>query len=141
MKVCFDEAKKKRVGTSVLSESDLKNLVDDAYDLFNQASIESPLFHAIKLIEGDEIEVANHVKENESLSMFKERYVNDSFEGDFEGRIADIRYKYITKHFSKVVKKNKHEAVTKTDKADRVLTHRIWAIPIFLVIMFVVFHL
>ena len=141
MKVCFDEAKKKRVGTSVLSESDLKNLVDDAYDLFNQASIESPLFHAIKLIEGDEIEVANHVKENESLSMFKERYVNDSFEGDFEGRIADIRYKYITKHFSKVVKKNKHEAVTKTDKVDRVLTHRIWAIPIFLVIMFVVFHL
>lgn len=141
MEVCFDEAKKKRVGTSVLSESDLKNLVDDAYDLFNQASIESPLFHAIKLIEGDEIEVANHVKENESLSMFKERYVNDSFEGDFEGRIADIRYKYITKHFSKVVKKNKHEAVTKTDKVDRVLTHRIWAIPIFLVIMFVVFHL
>ena len=36
MEVCFDEAKKKRVGTSVLSESDLKNLVDDAYDLFHK---------------------------------------------------------------------------------------------------------
>ena len=31
--------------------------------------------------------------------------------------------------------------LSKSDKADRVLTHRIWGIPIFAVIMFLVFHL
>ena len=140
MKVCFLEAKKKRKGTSVLLESDLKELTLDAYNLFEEEKIESPLFHAIKLIEGDEIEVENHVKENKKLLSFKNKYVNDSFDGDFEGKVADTRYKYITKYFSKVVKKNKHEELTKSDKVDKVLTHRIWAIPIFLVIMFIVFH-
>ena len=140
MKVCFDEAKNKRRGISVLSDSELKDLTLDAYKLFEEEKIDSPLFHAIKLIEGDEIEVENHVKENEKLLSFKNKYINDSFDGDFEGKVADIRYKYITKYFSKVVKKNKHEELTKSDKVDRVLTHRIWAIPIFLIIMFIVFH-
>jgi ferrous iron transport protein B len=31
--------------------------------------------------------------------------------------------------------------LTPSDRADRVLTHRIWAIPLFLVVMFAVFHL
>ncbi|MFR6641309.1 MAG: hypothetical protein ACLUSP_08235 [Christensenellales bacterium] len=31
--------------------------------------------------------------------------------------------------------------MTKSDKADRVLTHKIWGIPIFLVILFGIFHL
>ena len=140
MKVCFDEAKNERRGISVLSDSELKDLTLDAYKLFEEEKIDSPLFHAIKLIEGDEIEVENHVKENEKLLSFKNKYINDSFDGDFEGKVADIRYKYITKYFSKVVKKNKHEELTKSDKVDRVLTHRIWAIPIFLIIMFIVFH-
>ena len=55
--------------------------------------------------------------------------------------VADARYKYITKHFAKVIKKSaKNDGLTKSDKIDKVLTHRIWSIPIFLVLMFIVFH-
>ena len=50
--------------------------------------------------------------------------------------------KYITSNFSNtVIKKEKDNTISKSDKIDKVLTHRIWSIPIFLLIMFVVFHL
>ena len=57
--------------------------------------------------------------------------------------VADERYKYITKHFAKAITKKDGEknSLSKSDKADRVLTHRIWGIPIFLAILFAVFHL
>ena len=40
------------------------------------------------------------------------------------------------------MQKNKEKfASTKSDKADKVLTHKIWGIPIFLVVLFAIFHL
>lgn len=65
------------------------------------------------------------------------------FGDDFEAIVADERYKYISKHFAKAfVRKNgENVRLSKSDKADRVLTHRIWGIPIFAVILFLVFHL
>ena len=141
MEVAYEEAKKPRVGSSVLLESNIKELVVKAKDLFTEEKVSSPLFHAIKLIEGDEIEVKNHVKLDSALHEFKETYAKNEFDGDFEGVVADARYKYITKYFSKVIKKNSNdEGLTKSDKIDRVMTHRIFAIPLFLVIMFIVFH-
>ena len=61
---------------------------------------------------------------------------------DLEAVIADGRYNYISEKLScvKAVKSDK-SALTGSDKIDRVLTHRIWAIPIFAVILFFVFHL
>ena len=38
-------------------------------------------------------------------------------------------------------KSNEKEKMSRSDKADRVLTHKIWGIPIFLLILFAVFHL
>ena len=38
-------------------------------------------------------------------------------------------------------KRIKKEKLTRSDRADKVLTHRVWGIPIFLVILFAVFHL
>ena len=142
MEIAYEEAKKPRVGYSVLEESNLNELILKAKDLFVQENVESPIFHAVKLIEGDEIEVNNHVKLDSELHEFKEKYAKNEFDGDFEGVVADLRYKFITKHLSKAIKKNAStDFLTKSDKVDRVMTHRIFAIPIFLVIMFVVFHL
>jgi len=43
---------------------------------------------------------------------------------------------------SKVLEHRQHPAaLTRSDRIDQVLTHRIWALPIFLVILFLVFQL
>ena len=77
------------------------------------------------------------------VDAFKKSNLDDTFGDDFEALVADGRYKYITKYFSPTIKrKNKDKfVVTPSDKADRVLTHKIWGLPIFLLILFAIFHL
>ncbi len=63
-------------------------------------------------------------------------------EGDMEGAIANARYNYITEKLSPAkVKKAPKGELTKSDKIDGVLTHRVWAIPVFIAVLFLVFHL
>src|SRR5699024_7416768 len=72
---------------------------------------------------------------------FKATFNDDTFGSDTEALIADARYKYISVHFSTLYNRSGNKAkLTRSDKIDRVLTNRWLGIPIFLAIMFVVFH-
>lgn len=140
MKKAYETSKTPRVGKTVIENKELTNLFDNVKKEF-ETKVSSPLFHAIKLVENDSIEVESHKEVLSDVSTLKTQVSDNEFEGDFEAMIADARYKYISKYFSKaIVKKTSAETMTKSDKIDKVLTHRFWSIPIFLVIMFVVFH-
>lgn len=71
------------------------------------------------------------------VEEFKKVFKDELFGNDLEAIIADGRYKYITTNYSPTLtKRRQNEAeMTSSDKVDRVLTHRIWGIPIFLVIL------
>lgn len=141
MKVAYEEASQSRKGISVLLETSMGSIIEKAQNELDSQKVESPLFHAIKLIEGDSVERALHSTLVEDVEKMKKTIDASAFDGDFEGMIADARYKYIAKHFVKTVKKSKtSDQTTKSDKIDRVLTHRIWSIPLFLLVMFIVFH-
>ena len=106
--------------------------------------IENPLFHAVKLVESDELEVAAHKPLLGMIDNFKSTFQDDIFGVDFEALIADGRYKYISKNYSTALTRNSKtdkSKLTKSDKIDRVLTHKIWGIPMFLLILFAIFHL
>lgn len=142
MERAYETAEKPRKGFSALKEGALSSLVETTAAALEKEGVLSPLFHAVKLIEADEIEVAAHPEANKIASDLKAAFPDDEFEGDFEAMVADGRYKYISAKFGKTVIRNKKRgSLTKSDKIDRVMTHKIWGIPIFLVIMFVVFHL
>lgn len=98
-------------------------------------------FHVVKLIEQDEIEKANFPQLASKVKYFESLIDSGHFEGDFEGIVADCRYKYITNHYAQALEKNKDTLVTRTQKIDKVLTHKIWGIPIFIAVMFFLFHL
>ena len=142
MERAYRAAKQKRTGKTVLSETALGHVIDDVRIALDGKGAENALFHAVKLAEGDELEVKMHPDEMKMVTGFKKQAGKELFGGDFEALIADARYKYITANFSAVVERaKKAEKMTKSEKADRVLTHRIWGIPIFLVILFGLFHL
>mgnify|MGYP004666953113 FL=1 len=142
MNKAYNECKKKREGTTVLSDSALAHLIGDVKIALKGNGVANPLFHAVKLVEGDEIEVGMHKDVVGMVDEFKKTFDDEVFGGDFEALVADGRYKYISKHFAPVLKKHSEGAqvITKSDKADKVLTHKIWGIPIFIVIMFFIFH-
>ena len=141
MERAYAASAKKRQGASVLSESSLAHVIDDIRIALKGKEVKDPLFHAVKLVEGDEIEVKNHPAEAKMAQEFKAQHAGDVFGGDFEAKAADARYKYITAHFSSALHRSaKKQGMSRSDKADRVLTHRIWGIPIFIVILFFMFH-
>ena len=142
----IEAAKEKRVGSTVLKHSVLGSAIANAEIALRLKSVHAPLFHAIKLVEKDEIEVKNHPAEASAVEAFIKENVceKDGFCGDPEAEIADARYKYITAHFSSTLtraRKPAHGDMTKSDKADKILTHKWFGIPIFLFIMFAVFHI
>lgn len=134
-----------RQAVSVLKESALGSAISNAEIALKLKEVEAPLFHAVKLVEKDSIEVKNHPAEARAAEAFiKENLTSDPFQGDTEAAIADARYKYITAHFSTTLtraRKYSHDQLSKSDKVDKVLTHKWAGIPIFLVIMFAIFHL
>ena len=141
MERAYAASAKKRQGASVLSESSLAHVIDDIRIALKGKEVKDPLFHAVKLVEGDEIEVKNHPAEAKMAQEFKAQHKDDVFGGDFEAKAADARYKYITAHFSSALHRSaKKQGMSRSDKADRVLTHRIWGIPIFIAILFFMFH-
>lgn len=132
----------KRTPYSPIAKTFLSKLYDKAIAAYTDAAFPHPVFHAVKAIEGDEVEIKENPSIVATLDAQKKEIVNE-FEGDFEGMVADLRYKHIGGFIESVLKgkKKQHAKLTKSDKADRVLTHRIWGIPIFAVIMFLIFHL
>ena len=118
-------------GTTVLHEA-LEAQIETACAYYETEEVASPLFHAIKLLEKDAIEL-----ERKGASATLEKLGGK----DLEAVIADERYKYISSNLSTAKVKANKEVLTKSDKIDKVLTHRVWAIPIFIVILFFIFHL
>ena len=137
----YAAAKKKREGTTVLQKSELFHLIRDVKIALAGQNVPSPLFHAVKLVEGDELEVKAHASAVEMVEAFKKIFSDDTFGDDFEALVADARYAYISDNFAPALRKKSAQALTKSDKADKVLTNRWGGIPIFLVILFAVFHL
>lgn len=141
MKRGREAAKNTRKGVTVLKDTPLAHLVNDVKIALEGKGVENPLFHAVKLVEKDEIEVKDHADAEKMVDDFKQTFKDDTFGGDFEALVADGRYKYISQNFSVVyTRKGEKNVLSRSDKADRVLTHRIWSIPIFLLILFAIFH-
>ncbi|MDD4003013.1 MAG: ferrous iron transport protein B [Clostridia bacterium] len=144
MKRAYEVCKEKRKGTTVLKNSALSHLINDVkIALSGSGKVDNPLFHAIKLVEMDVLEKEAHKELIKLVDDFKETFDDDVFGSDFEAVVADSRYKYISANFSTVLTKPKSDdkGFTKSDKIDLILTHKWWGIPIFLIIMFAVFHL
>ena len=136
-------SKQPREGATVLKESPVAHLVQDVAIALRAQGVEAPLFHAVKLSESDEIETKMHPELVRMVDEFKATFKDDVFGTDLEAVVADARYKYISANYSTAYQKKngKGEKLTRSDRADKVLTHRVWGIPIFIVILFAIFHL
>lgn len=125
----------------------LHNIYDDEVSaLVNQimeklnGSDEERYFKALKLVEEDKIIMENLEKEEQAeVKKLIEQALQNN-DKDYEADIADYRYKYITKLIEDSVKKaGKEHAETNSHKIDKLLTNRFLAIPIFAVIMYLLF--
>ena len=147
MKKAYEASKTPRKGRSILQKEDLNHLIGDLTIAFKAQKVDNPLFHAIKLVESDELEIKNHPDLLDLVSDFRKTIKNDLFGDDLVAIIADDRYNYITANFQGAYVRNQKNAEenevneSKSNRIDNVLTHKVFGFIIFAFILFLVFHI
>ena len=99
---------------------------------------EQKRFYAVKLFERDE-KIAEQMKHAPDVSAVIEKAEKD-MDDDSESIITNERYNYITSIIGESLKKANKEKLTTSDKIDRVVTNRWLALPIFAVVMWLVYY-
>ena len=99
-------------------------------------------WYAIKLFERDEKVMAGFTLSADASTRLEAfiRGCEEAMDDDSESIITNERYTYISKVMSHCVKKVR-TGLSTSDKIDRIVTHRILALPIFAVVMFLVYAL
>lgn len=117
---------------------DIDKEIEILKDLLKDSTLEYPKdWIAIKALEGDK----DILDQLEAKKEVKERLISLGDKAiDYELEIVDRRYDFIGKIVSKSVKKPKESVVTITDKIDKIVTNKYLGIPIFAIIMYLVFQ-
>ena len=100
-------------------------------------------WYAVKIFERDQ-KVLEQLGLNEETIAHMEKDIvtaERELDDDAESIITNERYEYITKLTQKYYKKKNAGRLSVSDKIDRILTNRILAIPIFVLVMFGVYAL
>ncbi|MDD6194662.1 MAG: ferrous iron transport protein B [Lachnospiraceae bacterium] len=95
-------------------------------------------FFAIKLLEKDD-KIQTQMKAVPDVSEEIQK-MEDVFDDDTESVITNERYVYISSIIGECATKSKKGAMTTSDKIDRVVTNRWLALPIFALVMFLVYY-
>jgi ferrous iron transport protein B len=98
---------------------------------------EQKRFFAIKLLEKDD--KINEMMTNVPDVSAEIKEMEDKFDDDTESVITNERYVYISSIIGECVTKNTKEKLTTSDKIDRIVTNRWAALPIFAVVMTIVY--
>ena len=100
---------------------------------------EQKRFFAVKLLEKDE-KIAEMMKHQPDVSREIEE-LESCFDDDTESIITNERYVYISSMIGECVTRvNKQEKLTASDKIDRIVTNRFLALPVFGLVMFLVYY-
>ena len=101
-------------------------------------------FAATKLVEGDEpMQRALHLHQDD-LDIIEKivKSMEDALGTDREAALADMRYSYIEELVKDcVVKNHRSQGLKRSQRIDRLLTHKYLGIPVFILIMLMIFYL
>lgn len=100
---------------------------------------EQKRFFAIKLLERDE-KIREIMRTVPDVSKQIDK-LEKAFDDDTESIITNERYVYISSIIKDCVTKAKSDKLTASDKIDRIVTNRILALPIFAVVMCIVYYI
>lgn len=148
-----DKVVKKAAHTTTASVGDITfPIYDDKLEaaisqildvLGNSVPQRSARFYAIKLFEHDAL-----VEAELDLSVFQRKEIKDIiriteevFTEDAESIVINERYAFIERVCKMAQSQTKDFALTLSDKIDKLVTNRILALPIFAVVMYLVYYL
>ena len=130
----YDYSKKRE---PIKYDDDIEKIIND-FDKYIKNRFVSIRFFEDGLKALDKITLAKEDLKDLLFSFYK---ANESFEIDFDMVLPNARYEKIIGYVNEIHKKSEIQGISDSDKIDRVLTHKIFGLPIFGAIMFLVFFL
>ncbi|MEG1778530.1 MAG: ferrous iron transporter B [Oscillospiraceae bacterium] len=132
----------------IVYDNNTRNALNDIISTLLEADIPDAMhinFYAGKLLEGD-TSIAEKLSIPDATMAEIEKiicaYEASRENGEREWMLADARYRFITTIIKIAVHKNlKQGAMSTSDKIDAIVTHRIFAVPVFLLMMLAMFTL
>ena len=120
---------------------EIQELIEQEDDLMNVPSI----WTAVKLLEKDTIVIEKVQKSSYGSEIFIEadkisKHLHDVYKESAEEVVANARYAFIDGLMAEAVERPPVEKETTTDKIDKIITNRILAIPIFVILMYFMFE-
>ena len=134
-------AQNKKISTPVHEfQADVESVITEVENkLGSSVPEEQKRFFAIKLLERDEKIKAQMTSAPDVSAEINE--LENKMDDDTESIITNERYVYISSIIKSCYTKNKTgEKLTISDKIDRVVTNRFLALPIFAVVMYIVYY-
>ena len=133
-------AEAKQTPEPMYFDGDVEAVVSQAREaLKGKVPDEALRFYAVKLVENDKAVCEEFPEAVDRISGVV-RELEEKKDDDADSIVADGRYNRITEIASAAVKKApRDERGTFSDRVDRIVTHRIWGIPIFIGVIAVVF--
>lgn len=155
------------IETSALKQTGLNELIDEAIKVAHQKKVDLPKsifndelekaihevsaylpvsdhkkrWYAVKMLENDEkiMKTLSLSQDGRDVIQKHREEIEKNNDDDMESIVTDERYQFIQKVISKTVKKS-GDKLTLSDKIDRIVTNRIFGIPIFIAVMFIVYY-
>lgn len=133
---------KKQVKIAHSFNDDVETVITGVENMLDSADVEianeQKRFIAVKLLENDD-KIKNISDKLPDVSA-QIKLLEEKFDDDTESIITNERYVYISSIIGDCVSKNKKGKLTISDKIDRIVTNRWLALPIFAVVMFIVYY-
>ena len=132
-------AKKKQAAAAVHKfAAEVESVITAVENKLTCVSEEQKRFFAIKLLERDD-KIAEQMKQAPNVSAEIEK-LEAAMDDDTESIITNERYLYISSIIKECYTKNSKEKLTISDKIDKIVTNRWLALPIFAIVMFIVYY-
>ena len=137
-------AKEKSLPHSMSFSKDTENALSEISDLLYGFVEEKQLrWYSIKMLERDE-KISQQLNIEETSAQRIEKAISnleDTADDDSQSIVTSERYDYISEIIDSCLKAKNKGALTVSDKIDRVVTNRFAALPIFAVVMFLVYFI
>ena len=134
------------VETSALKQTGLDKMIDEAVKGAKKKEADitenKKRWYAVKFLENDSkvVESTPLSSSGKSIVENARKAIEEAHDDDMESIVTDERYKFIQKVVGTAVKKS-GEKLTVSDKIDQIVTNRFLGIPIFMLVMWIVYYI
>lgn len=122
-------------------ENAIAHIEGSIFDKIDEGALR---WYAIKIFERDK-QILKELNFDQALLTHLEKHISDcekEMDDDAQSIITSQRYAYLSEVLSDAAKKKTPRfSLSVSDKIDRIVTHRILALPIFAAVMFVVYYI